>query len=108
MVTTSYVSDELAALHEEAAEKGLVFLNECGLDPGIDHFKAMDIIHKCVAQQASAAPHSPHAAAWCQPALPALSLLLRRLLAMRWQEVVGVTCTRSRTCLIYRCRFAFV
>ena len=44
MVTTSYVSDELAALHDEAAEKGLVFLNECGLDPGIDHFKAMEII----------------------------------------------------------------
>ncbi|EGD76105.1 hypothetical protein PTSG_00811 [Salpingoeca rosetta] len=46
MVTTSYVSDEMAALHDEAREKGLVFLNECGLDPGIDHFKAMDIIHR--------------------------------------------------------------
>lgn len=44
LVTASYVSDEMMALDEEAKEKGLIFLNEIGLDPGIDHMSAMRII----------------------------------------------------------------
>ncbi|MFT5233378.1 MAG: saccharopine dehydrogenase (NADP+, L-glutamate forming) [Candidatus Krumholzibacteriia bacterium] len=44
MVTASYVSPEMAALDQEAREKGLIFLNEIGLDPGIDHMSAMRII----------------------------------------------------------------
>jgi saccharopine dehydrogenase (NADP+, L-glutamate forming) len=44
LVTASYVSDEMRAFHKEAKDKGLVFLNECGLDPGIDHMSAMQII----------------------------------------------------------------
>jgi saccharopine dehydrogenase-like NADP-dependent oxidoreductase len=44
LVTASYVSTEMKSLHEEAAKSGLVFLNECGLDPGIDHMSAMKII----------------------------------------------------------------
>jgi saccharopine dehydrogenase-like NADP-dependent oxidoreductase len=43
-VTASYVSDELKAFDKEARQKGLVFLNECGLDPGIDHLSAMKVI----------------------------------------------------------------
>lgn len=43
-VTASYVSEELKAFDEEARAKGLVFLNECGLDPGIDHLSAMKLI----------------------------------------------------------------
>jgi saccharopine dehydrogenase (NADP+, L-glutamate forming) len=31
-------------LKEEVESKGLLFLNECGLDPGIDHMSAMEII----------------------------------------------------------------
>lgn len=46
MVTASYVSDEMKALDAEAKEKGLIFLNECGLDPGIDHMSAMRVIDK--------------------------------------------------------------
>jgi hypothetical protein len=34
LVTSSYVSPELGALDAEARAKGLVFLNEAGLDPG--------------------------------------------------------------------------
>ncbi len=45
MVTTSYVSDEMKALDAEAKEAGVMLLNECGLDPGIDHMSAMRIIH---------------------------------------------------------------
>lgn len=44
MVTASYVSDELQALDETIKEKGLIFMNEIGLDPGIDHMSAMQII----------------------------------------------------------------
>lgn len=44
MVNASYVSDELRALDEEAREKDLLFLCEIGLDPGIDHMSAMQII----------------------------------------------------------------
>jgi len=44
LVTTSYVSDAMKELDVEAKEKGLLFLNEIGLDPGIDHMSAMKII----------------------------------------------------------------
>jgi len=44
MVTTSYVSDEMAALDGPARQAGLTVLNEIGVDPGIDHMSAMRII----------------------------------------------------------------
>jgi saccharopine dehydrogenase (NADP+, L-glutamate forming) len=44
MATASYVSAEMKALHDEAVKKRLLLLNECGLDPGIDHASAMKII----------------------------------------------------------------
>ncbi len=52
MVTASYVSDEMEALDEAAKEKGLVFMNEIGLDPGIDHMSAMQVIDKIHAKKA--------------------------------------------------------
>lgn len=42
--TASYVSDDMETLHEEAKEKGLLLLNECGVDPGLDHMSAMRVI----------------------------------------------------------------
>ncbi|NQX86764.1 MAG: saccharopine dehydrogenase NADP-binding domain-containing protein [Flavobacteriaceae bacterium] len=44
MVTASYVSKEMQNLDEAAKEKGLVFMNEIGVDPGIDHMSAMKVI----------------------------------------------------------------
>jgi saccharopine dehydrogenase-like NADP-dependent oxidoreductase len=44
LATASYVSPEVQALHAEAAAAGLVFLMECGLDPGLDHMSAMQTI----------------------------------------------------------------
>ncbi|MRR20593.1 saccharopine dehydrogenase [bacterium] len=44
LVTTSYVSPAMQALHEDAVKAGVIFLNEAGLDPGIDHMSAMRII----------------------------------------------------------------
>jgi len=45
LVTASYVSPAMAAMDAEAKSSGLVFLNEIGLDPGIDHMESMRIIH---------------------------------------------------------------
>ncbi|MCP4602926.1 MAG: NAD(P)H-binding protein [Proteobacteria bacterium] len=45
MTTTSYISPEMKELHADAESKGLTFINECGVDPGIDHMSAMRVIH---------------------------------------------------------------
>ena len=42
--SASYESEDLKKMASEISEKGLFFLNECGLDPGIDHMSAMKII----------------------------------------------------------------
>ncbi|NSW44909.1 MAG: saccharopine dehydrogenase NADP-binding domain-containing protein [Bacteroidales bacterium] len=44
MLTASYVSPEMKALAPEVKQKGLIFLNELGVDPGIDHMSAMKVI----------------------------------------------------------------
>ncbi len=44
LATASYVSEQMQSLNEEAKKKGILLLNECGLDPGIDHASAMKII----------------------------------------------------------------
>ena len=44
MVTASYVSPEIKAMDEQAKAKDIIMLNEIGVDPGIDHMSAMQII----------------------------------------------------------------
>lgn len=44
MVTASYISNDMKALNDEAVQKNLVFMNEIGLDPGIDHMSAMKVL----------------------------------------------------------------
>jgi saccharopine dehydrogenase (NADP+, L-glutamate forming) len=44
LITTSYVSPAMQALHDDAVKANVIFLNEAGLDPGIDHMSAMRII----------------------------------------------------------------
>jgi saccharopine dehydrogenase-like NADP-dependent oxidoreductase len=46
LVTASYVTAEMKAYDAVAREKELTFLNECGLDPGIDHMSAMQVINR--------------------------------------------------------------
>ena len=46
MVTTSYVSEAMRKLDADAKKAGVIFLNELGLDPGIDHMEAMRVIHE--------------------------------------------------------------
>lgn len=50
LFTASYVSDEMQSFHDEAKSKNLLFMNECGLDPGIDHMSAMEIIDRTKAK----------------------------------------------------------
>jgi saccharopine dehydrogenase-like NADP-dependent oxidoreductase len=44
MVTASYVSEDMQKLNKVVTDKGLVFMNEIGVDPGIDHMSAMKVI----------------------------------------------------------------
>lgn len=44
LITPSYVSPAMMELDAEAKSNGLLFLNEMGVDPGIDHMSAMKII----------------------------------------------------------------
>ncbi len=44
MVTASYVSPDMKVLEADAKKAGIILMNECGLDPGIDHASAMKII----------------------------------------------------------------
>lgn len=44
LVTASYMSDEMKVLSKEAQLKNLIFLNEIGVDPGLDHLSAMQVL----------------------------------------------------------------
>ncbi|MBK9451409.1 MAG: saccharopine dehydrogenase NADP-binding domain-containing protein [Bacteroidetes bacterium] len=46
LVTASYVSDEMASLDAAAKAADLIFLNEVGVDPGIDHMSTMEMIER--------------------------------------------------------------
>jgi saccharopine dehydrogenase-like NADP-dependent oxidoreductase len=46
LVTPSYISPAMKEMDEAVKAKGLIFMNEMGLDPGIDHMSAMQIIDK--------------------------------------------------------------
>jgi saccharopine dehydrogenase-like NADP-dependent oxidoreductase len=46
IATASYVSQDMKDIDAEAKQKNLILLNECGLDPGIDHASAMKVIHE--------------------------------------------------------------
>lgn len=46
LVTASYISKEMQELDDDVKEKGLIFMNEIGVDPGIDHMSAMQTIDR--------------------------------------------------------------
>lgn len=45
-LTASYVSDGIRALQDEFKAKGLVTINECGVDPGTDHASMRAIVER--------------------------------------------------------------
>ena len=46
MVTASYVKSEMQELDGAAREAGVILLNEIGVDPGLDHMSAMQVIDR--------------------------------------------------------------
>ncbi|KAI0698029.1 Saccharopine dehydrogenase-domain-containing protein [Cytidiella melzeri] len=44
LVTASYISPDMRALHERAQAADVLLLNEIGLDPGIDHCSAISLL----------------------------------------------------------------
>jgi saccharopine dehydrogenase-like NADP-dependent oxidoreductase len=44
LVTASYISEAMQALDEDVKANNLIFMNEIGLDPGIDHMSALKVI----------------------------------------------------------------
>jgi len=60
VVTSSYISPEMLAMHEDVKKKGLVFLNECGLDPGIDIMGTMKVVHEAHANNCRVAGYESY------------------------------------------------
>ena len=46
LLTASYVDSKMLNMREQIAEKNILFLCEMGLDPGLDHMSAMQIVHR--------------------------------------------------------------
>lgn len=64
-VSSSYVSDEMRSLHQVAAERGLTFMNEIGLDPGLDHLLAHDLITSFLESEHSSGDYEHHFRSYC-------------------------------------------
>lgn len=61
MITTSYVSEDVSKLGKQIKEAGLIFMNEIGLDPGIDHL----ITHKVINEAKKRGDKIIHYESWC-------------------------------------------
>jgi len=46
LLTASYIDEKIKSLKDEVEKKGILFLGEMGLDPGIDHMSAMKMINE--------------------------------------------------------------
>lgn len=46
LATSSYISPDMEKLHPQVKDKDLIFLNESGLDPGIDIMSTMKVVHE--------------------------------------------------------------
>ena len=60
LITASYVSPKMFALNKEAKNKNVFLLNEMGVDPGLDHITACDLIEKIKAQGGKITSFSSH------------------------------------------------
>jgi saccharopine dehydrogenase-like NADP-dependent oxidoreductase len=50
MTTASYITKEMEDLDKSVRTKGLIFMNEIGVDPGIDHMSAIQVIDRIRSQ----------------------------------------------------------
>ena len=49
--TTSYISEEMEQLDQIAKDAGVIMINECGVDPGLDHMSAQRVIDRVHAEK---------------------------------------------------------
>lgn len=64
-VSSSYISPEMRALHQQAVDKGLSLVNEIGLDPGIDHLMAHALVADYRASTAFDSRHKIYFRSYC-------------------------------------------
>ena len=67
LLTASYLDDKLKALAPAIKEGGLLFLCEMGLDPGIDHMSAMQLIHRIKANGGTITSFKSHCGGLISP-----------------------------------------
>ncbi len=67
LLTASYADDNMRSLEPAIKEKKLLFLCEMGLDPGIDHMSAMQLIHDIKDQQAVVRSFKSHCGGLVSP-----------------------------------------
>lgn len=60
LVTASYISKQMQDLDSQVKTKGLLFLNEMGLDPGIDHLSTMELLDELKQQNATIISYKSH------------------------------------------------
>lgn len=60
LLTASYIDDNIRQLRKDIEEKGILFLCEMGLDPGIDHMSAMKMIHEVREKQGTIISFKSH------------------------------------------------
>jgi len=67
LLTASYLDEKLKSLKNEIEEKGLIFLAEMGLDPGIDHMSAMKMINKIKKEDGTISSFKSHCGGLISP-----------------------------------------
>lgn len=60
LLTASYVDEAIKKLSDEIKKSGVLFLYEMGLDPGIDHMSAMQLIHSIHGQNGKITSFKSH------------------------------------------------
>jgi len=68
LLTASYLDPAIQALEPALRERGLLFLVEMGLDPGIDHMSAMALIHRIREKQGRILSFRSHTGGLVAPA----------------------------------------
>ncbi|HEY9340759.1 MAG TPA: saccharopine dehydrogenase C-terminal domain-containing protein [Hanamia sp.] len=67
LLTASYLDKKIQALRSDVERKGLFFLGEMGLDPGIDHMSAMKMIHQIKREEGKIVSFKSHCGGLVSP-----------------------------------------
>jgi saccharopine dehydrogenase-like NADP-dependent oxidoreductase len=67
MITTSYIAENIMKLDKEVKEANLIFMNEIGLDPGIDHLITHKVINEAKRKEQKILSYESWCGALCAP-----------------------------------------